>query len=91
MEISDENDLTRNKIRYLDKNTIEVKLTQDKIMKTDSKFIKEVEKYPINVKSKKTKNGSSRRLIVAHGELWPGLSAVVILQPSDVFTQKLSI
>lgn len=57
MEISDENDLTRNKIRYLDKNTIEVKLTQDKIMKTDSKFIKEVEKYPINVKSKKTKNG----------------------------------
>ncbi len=57
MEISDENDLTRNKIRYLDKNTIEVKLTQDKIMKTDSKFIKEVEKYPINVKSKKTKIG----------------------------------
>ena len=43
------------------------------------------------VGSKKTKNGSSRRLIVAHGELWPGLSAVVILQPSDVFTQKLSI
>ena len=32
--------------------------------------------------SKKTKNGSSRRWIVARGELWPGLSAVVILQPS---------
>lgn len=32
--------------------------------------------------SKKTKNGSSKRWIVARGELWPGLSAVVILQPS---------
>lgn len=32
--------------------------------------------------SKKTKNGSSKRWIVAQGELWPGLSAVVILQPS---------
>lgn len=59
MEISDENDLTRNKIRYLDKDTIEVKLTQDKIMKTDSKFIKDVEKYPLNVKMKKTKDGET--------------------------------
>jgi len=33
--------------------------------------------------SKKTKNGSSKRWIVARGELWPGLSAVVILQPSS--------
>ncbi len=41
--------------------------------------------------SKKTKNGSSKRLIVAHGELWPGLSAVVILQPSSAFMQKSSI
>ena len=32
--------------------------------------------------SKKTKNGSSRRWIVARGELWPGLSVVVMLQPS---------
>lgn len=32
--------------------------------------------------SKKTKNGSSKRWIVARGELWPGLSAVVILRPS---------
>lgn len=41
--------------------------------------------------SKKTKNGSSKRLIVAHGELWPGLSAIVILQPSGAFMKKLSI
>jgi hypothetical protein len=33
--------------------------------------------------SKKTKSGSSKRWIVAQGELWPGLLAVVILQPSD--------
>ena len=59
MELSDENDLTRNKLRYLDKDTIEVKLTQDKIMKTDSKFIKDVEKYPLNVKMKKTKDGET--------------------------------
>lgn len=57
MEISDENDLTRNKIRYIDKETIEVKLTQDKIMKTDSKYIKEVERFPLNIKTKKTKEG----------------------------------
>ena len=59
MKISDDNDLTRNKIRYLDKDTIEVKLTQDKIMKTDSKFINLVEKYPLNVKTKKTKDGET--------------------------------
>jgi transposase len=32
--------------------------------------------------SKKTNFGSSRPLTVASGELWPGYSAVVILQPS---------
>jgi transposase len=40
--------------------------------------------------SKKTKNGSSKRWIVAQGELWPGLSAVVILQPSIGSMPKLS-
>ena len=40
------------------------------------------------VGSKKTSFGSSRLLTVAHGELWPGCSAVVILQPSDGFTTK---
>ncbi len=38
--------------------------------------------------SKKTKSGSSRRWIVLHGELWPGLSAVVMLQPSNGSTTK---
>lgn len=52
MQKSDEYDLTRNKIRYLDKDTIEVQLTQDQVMKTDAKFIKEVQKYPLNAKSK---------------------------------------
>jgi transposase len=41
--------------------------------------------------SKKTRNGLSKRWIVAQGELWPGLSAVVILQPSDVSTPRFSI
>ena len=35
------------------------------------------------IKSKKTSFGSSKPLTVAAGELWPGCSAVVILQPSD--------
>ena len=37
---------------------------------------------------KKLKDGSSKRLIVAQGELWPGLSAIVILQRSKNFTTK---
>jgi len=40
------------------------------------------------VGSKKTRFGSSRRLIVAHGEPWPGCSAVVILQPSGGSTTR---
>ena len=40
------------------------------------------------IQSKKTKNGSSRRWIVAQGELLPGLSAVVMLKPSGDFTTK---
>jgi transposase len=40
--------------------------------------------------SKKESFGSSRLLTVAHGELWPGYSAVVILQPSGVCTKKSS-
>jgi transposase len=38
--------------------------------------------------SKKTKYGSSKPWIVAQGELWPGLSAVVILQHSKDFMTK---
>ncbi len=40
------------------------------------------------VGSKKTNNGSSKRLIVAQGELLPGLLAVVILEPSSGFMTK---
>ena len=38
--------------------------------------------------SKKTKFGSSKPLIVANGELWPGCSAVVILRLSNDFIIK---
>ncbi|MBP9829099.1 MAG: IS1 family transposase [Proteobacteria bacterium] len=43
------------------------------------------------IQSKKTKDGSSRRWIVAQGELLPGLSAIVMLQSSNDSTAKLSI
>jgi len=38
--------------------------------------------------SKKERFGSSKPLIVAQGELWPGCSAVVMLQHSENFTKK---
>ena len=38
--------------------------------------------------SKKTNAGSSRRWIVAQGELWPGWSVVVMLRPSSGSTPK---
>ncbi len=41
--------------------------------------------------SKKTRSGSSKRWIVAHGELLPGLSAVVMLQRSSGSTTKSNI
>ena len=40
------------------------------------------------VGSKKTNFGSSRPLTVAQGELWPGFSAIVILQHSSASTIK---
>jgi len=40
------------------------------------------------VGSKKTKYGSSKQLTVVEGELWPGYSAVVILQPSGSYMTK---
>ena len=40
------------------------------------------------IKNKKTSFGSLKPLIVAQGELWPGCSAVVILQPSGGSTIK---
>jgi len=38
--------------------------------------------------SKKTNVGSSKPLIVAEGELWPGCSAIVILRPSDAYMKR---
>ncbi len=58
MEISDAHNLTRNKLRYIDKDTIEIQLTSDRTFKTDSKFIDKVEKYLLSIKEKKTPNGS---------------------------------
>ncbi|ARF12684.1 HNH endonuclease [Klosneuvirus KNV1] len=58
--MSDQYNLTRNQIRYLDKDTIEVQLTQGKTMKTDAKYIDEVQKYPINIKTKKSKSDPSK-------------------------------
>ncbi len=49
--------LLLNEYRYLDKDTIEVKLHQDKFLKTDAKFLKKVEENHLVVKKKKTKNG----------------------------------
>lgn len=40
------------------------------------------------IQSKKENFGLSKRWTVAHGELWPGYSAVVILQPLDGFTTR---
>lgn len=57
---SDQLGLTRNQIRYLDENTIEVQLTQNKTMKTNAKYIDDVQKYPINVKTKKCKTDSTK-------------------------------
>lgn len=43
------------------------------------------------VGSKKTRGGSSKPWIVAKGELWPGLSAIVMLQHLDDFMKKSNI
>ena len=42
------------------------------------------------IRSKKTNDGSSRRWIVCHGELWPGCWAAVILRPSGASTPRSS-
>lgn len=52
---SDRYGLTRNMIRFIDKDTIEVKLTQDQIMKTDSTNLDKVEQYPVNAKKVRSK------------------------------------
>lgn len=46
-EKSDELGLTVNKFRYIDQNTIEVKLIEGDTMKTDAKFLKIINKYNV--------------------------------------------
>lgn len=58
-ETSDQAGRTRNQIRYLDQDTIEVQLTQGKTMKTDAKFLDKVGEYPLLVKKKKTSTGEA--------------------------------
>jgi hypothetical protein len=50
---SDRLGFTRNQIRYLDADTMEVKVIHDFVMKTDANLLKYVEMYPLNVKAKK--------------------------------------
>jgi len=48
-----------NKIRYINKNTIEVTLNDEKTFVTDSKFIDIIKKNKLCIKRKKTKDGST--------------------------------
>lgn len=54
---SKKHNVLTNEIRYLDKDTIEVKLTMDKTLKTDAKYLDTVQKYDLCMKRKKTKDG----------------------------------
>ena len=61
---SDKLGLTRNMIRYLSKDVIEVQLLNDITFKTDVANLKQVEKYPINMKTKKEK-GKERQYVMS--------------------------
>lgn len=56
--LSDAFELTSNKIRIIDGDKIEVKLTKDQIMTTDYKFIVTIDKYPLF--SSKSEGDSSK-------------------------------
>lgn len=56
--LSDAFELTSNKIRIIDGDKIEVKLTKDQIMTTDYKFIDTIDKYPLF--SSKSEGDSSK-------------------------------
>ncbi len=73
---------TKNQIRYLDANTIEVKLTYDCIMKTDAILIDIVKKYSLHAKLKKeNKNGNKIERYYVVGQESEG--------PAFQFTQKI--
>lgn len=57
-ELSDQHGLTKNKIRIINDNVIEVELTQNQIMKTDYKFLDTIQKY--NLYSTKSSDENSK-------------------------------
>ncbi len=46
-DLSDQYELTRNKIKIINDDVIEVQLTQNQIMRTDYKFLDLIQKYPL--------------------------------------------
>lgn len=74
-EKSNELGLTRNRVRFLDKNTIEIQLTCDKTFITDAKNLGIVNKYPLFAKPKKEK-GITRYYVTAQDyKKKPGVKA----------------
>lgn len=57
--------LTKNEVRFLDKNTIEVNLSQGKTFITDAKNLEIVNAYSLHAKSKKEKNAMIRWYVIA--------------------------
>lgn len=57
-------DISINKTRYLDENTIEVHISDNLTFVTDAKFIDMVNEYKIHVKKKKEKNGIERQYVM---------------------------
>ena len=55
---------TRNEVRFINKDTIEVKLTKGKTFKTDAKNLKLVNKYPLQARKKREK-GNNRYYVLA--------------------------
>ena len=58
-KVSAEMGLTRNQLRYIDENTIEVQLTNDKVAKFDAADIDKVNLFPLQAKAKKTPKGTT--------------------------------
>lgn len=70
--------------------TEEAALLPEPVVSSDIKEMEFDEMWHF-IGSKKTKSGSSRRWIVAQGELLPGWSAIVMLQRSDASTIRSGI
>lgn len=64
IEKSHELGLTRNEIRFINENIIEVKLTKNKTFITDAKHLNIVNKYPLQAKAKREK-GITRYYVYA--------------------------